>query len=213
MNRHYAFITFLFFCNQQVQHVQYTPTHVKTQNFVETIIKRQYADPSIIIRRILPAIDGWSNYTEAEATGGLSSLSEHIPAIDAPSEALPQSPTEETTTIDPNLSQQNQKSPKKEGKFKTVLKKLYNIPKSLLGGVKKQVDKLYNSETFQQMKDVAVDKLEKGAKSFLDSETVKNIKTQAIEKGKHFTKNFGTALINRGATILVGSAAAAAVGK
>ena len=98
MNRHYAFITFLFFCNQQVQHVQYTPTHVKTQNFVETIIKRQYADPPINIRRIPPAIDGWSNYTEAEATGGFSSLSEHIPAIDAPSEASPQSPTEETTT-------------------------------------------------------------------------------------------------------------------
>ena len=175
-------------------------------------------DPPINIRRIPPAIDGWSNYTEAGATGGLSSLSEHIPAIDGPSEASPQSPTEETTTIDPNLSQsinntqQNQKSPKKEGKSKTVIEKLYNMPKSFVGGVKEQLGKLYNSETFQHLKDVAVDKLGKAAKSILGSETVKNIKTQAIEKGKDITKNIGTALINRGA-ILVGSAAAAAVGK
>ena len=199
--------------------MQYTPTHIKTQNFVESIIKRQYVDPPINIRRIPPAIDGWSNYTEAGATGGLSNLSQHIPAIDGPSEALSQSSTEETTTIDPNLSQsinntqQNQKSPKKEGKSKTVIEKLYNMPKSFVGGVKEQLGKLYNSETFQHLKDVAVDKLGKAAKSILGSETVKNIKTQAIEKGKHLTKNFGTALINRGASILVGSAAAAAVGK
>ena len=205
MNRHYAFITFLFFCNQQVQHVQYTPTHVKTQNFVETIIKRQYADPPINIRRIPPAIDGWSNYTEAEATGGFSSLSEHIPAIDAPSEASPQSPTEETTTIDPNLSQQNQKSPKKEGKFKTALKKLYTEGKTILGSVKNGLNKIYNSKIFQRGKDVAG----KGVKRVLGSEVVNSLKKEAIEQTKDLTKNFGKQMINKGAAIITASVNAA----
>ena len=86
---------------------------------------------------------------------------------------------------------------------------MYNIPKSIFGSVKDGFSKLYNSETFKRVRDVAVDKLEKGVKSVLGSETVNDLKKQAIEKGKDFTTKFGNALINRGAAIIVGSAIAA----
>ena len=113
------------------------------------------------------------------------------------------------SNVDSNLTQQNQKSPKKEGKIKTAFKKMYNIPKSIFGSVKDGFSKLYNSETFKRVRDVAVDKLEKGVKSVLGSETVNDLKKQAIEKGKDFTTKFGNALINRGAAIIAGSAIAA----
>ena len=179
-------------------------------------------DPPINIRRIPPAIDGWSNYTEAGATGGLSNLSQHIPAIDGPSEALSQSSTEETTTIDPNLSQsinntqQNQKSTKKEGNFKTDLKKLYTEEKTILGTVKNGLNRflgslkygfneIYNSKIFQRGKDVAG----KGIKRVLGSEVVNSLKKEAIEQTKDLTKNFGKQMINKGAAIITASANAA----
>ncbi len=243
MNRHYTFIIFSIFCNQQVKHVQYTPRHIKTRNFAESIINRQYVDPSINIRRISPAIDGLPISTGAGATGGLSSGLDHIPAIDGPSISTADGATgviknpadyyyysvENTeapspsliteTTIDSNLSQsinntqQNQKSPNTEVKSETALKKLYIKGTTLLGNLKKGIKNLYKSKPFQRARVFAVDKLQKGAKSFLGSETVDTLKKQVIEKGNNITKTVGTALINRGAAILVGSAAAAAVGK
>ena len=75
-----------YFSNQQVEHVQYTPTHIKTRNFVQSIINRQYADPSINIRHLpAPDDDEPSTSTGTGATGGLSSGSGLIPAIEGPS--------------------------------------------------------------------------------------------------------------------------------
>ena len=235
MNRHYTFIIFSIFCNQQVKHVQYTPRHIKMRNFAESIINRQYVDPSINIRRIPPAIDGLPISTGAGATGGLSSGLDHIPAIDGATGVIKNpadyyyysventeapSPSLITeTTIDSNLSQsinntqQNQKSPNTEVKSETTLKKLCTKGTTLLGSLKKGINNLYKSKPFQRARVFAVDKLQKGAKSFLGSETVDTLKKQVIEKGNNITKTVGTALINRGAALLVGSAAAAAVGK
>ena len=131
-------------------------------------------------------------------------------------------PTEETTTIHPNViqiinnTQQNQKSTKKEGNFKTDLKKLYTEEKTILGTVKNGLNRflgslkygfneIYNSKIFQRGKDVAG----KGIKRVLGSEVVNSLKKEAIEQTKDLTKNFGKQMINKGAAIITASANAA----
>ena len=124
-------------------------------------------------------------------------------------------PTEETTTIDPNLSQpnntqQNQKSPKKkEGKIKTAFKKLYTGGKKILGVFNNGLKTIYGSKIVQRAKDAAVDKLEKGLKSALGSQTVTNLTKKAIEKANDLSTKAGNAMINRGIGIIAGSVIAA----
>ena len=124
-------------------------------------------------------------------------------------------PTEETTTIDPNLSQpnntqQNQKSPKKkEGKIKTTFKKLYTGGKKILGVFNNGLKTIYGSKIVQRAKDAAVDKLEKGLKSVLDSQAVTDLTKKAIEKANDLSTKAGNAMINRGIGIIAGSVIAA----
>ena len=124
-------------------------------------------------------------------------------------------PTEETTTIDPNLSQpnntqQNQKSPKKkEGKIKTTFKKLYTGGKKILGVFNNGLKTIYGSKIVQSAKDAAVDKLEKGLKSALGSQAVTDLTKKAIEKANDLSTKAGNAMINRGIGIIAGSVIAA----